>query len=76
MLNRPKALNALNLRMIRTMTPLVNGAFAESATNSIILSGTGEKALCAGGDIKVLLGGEDGAQVSRKAQEDFFREEY
>jgi len=75
-LNRPKALNALNLRMIRLMSPAVKRAHNDSGVNVAVLSGTGDKALCAGGDIKVLLGGGDGSDTSRRAQEDFFREEY
>lgn len=58
------------------MTPMVRNAIPYDSTTSIILASLGGKAFCAGGDIKVLLGGEDRTRASREAQEDFFREEY
>ena len=53
-LDRPKALNALTLPMIRAMTPQLQ-AFEESDICKIILlKGTG-RAFCAGGDVKGIL---------------------
>lgn len=53
-LNRTKALNALNLDMIKKITL----ALLEWQTNSniaaVVIQGAGEKAFCAGGDIKSL----------------------
>ncbi len=74
-LDRPKAMNALTLDMIRAMRPLVDGWTAEAGVSCVMLEGAGEKAFCAGGDIKLLHGG--GQESAVKAdQEAFFREEY
>jgi len=75
-LNRPKALNALNLEMVRAMTPLVKGWAADDAVALIVMTGEGSKAFCAGGDVVAVVksgrGGDDGGAMAR----DFFREEY
>lgn len=52
-LNRPKALNALNLSMIETIYPTLKNW--ESSKAIVIIEGTGEKAFCAGGDVKSLV---------------------
>lgn len=76
-LNRPKALNALNLPMIRKLTPLYKVATAnrkawqqDDETSLILMKGAGEKAFCAGGDIVAIAKGDE--QVQRQ----FFAEEY
>lgn len=74
-LNRPKALNSLNLDMVRLMTPKIRELTHSSATAAIILKGAGGKAFCAGGDIKTLYEGR-GNKETQALQEAFFREEY
>lgn len=53
-LNMPKALNSLNLEMVQ----LLNQQLIEWQSNDdiacIVLSGSGEKAFCAGGDVQAL----------------------
>ena len=53
-LNRPKALNSLTLQMVR----LLDQALTEFETNdriaSVLITGEGERGLCAGGDIIAL----------------------
>ncbi|XP_045432195.1 3-hydroxyisobutyryl-CoA hydrolase, mitochondrial isoform X2 [Pipistrellus kuhlii] len=51
-LNRPKALNALNLSMIRQIYPQLKKWEQDPQTYLIIIKGAGEKAFCAGGDIR------------------------
>jgi len=52
-LNRPEAANALNTRMGRDLLALFSGLNADPRrARCIILSGTGERAFCAGGDLK------------------------
>src|SRR5882672_10210381 len=52
-LNRPEAANALNTRMGRDLLALFMGLNADPRqARCIILSGTGERAFCAGGDLK------------------------
>ena len=71
-LNRPKALNALNLDMIRILSPLLREWEVEgSGVKVVLVRGEGGKAFCAGGDIRAITevpGGE--------MQKTFFREEY
>ncbi|XP_074599436.1 3-hydroxyisobutyryl-CoA hydrolase, mitochondrial-like isoform X2 [Brevipalpus obovatus] len=68
-LNRPKQLNALNLTMTRKLYPQLRKWDMDSEMKMVIIKGTGDKAFCAGGDIK-------GYGVGSPAGLDFFREEY
>eukprot|EP01006_Ploeotia_vitrea_P021428 TRINITY_DN53802_c0_g1_i1.p1 TRINITY_DN53802_c0_g1~~TRINITY_DN53802_c0_g1_i1.p1 ORF type:complete len:451 (-),score=209.84 TRINITY_DN53802_c0_g1_i1:81-1409(-) len=72
-LNRPKALNALNQDMIRFLTPKLAALDENDAARLITISGYGDKAFCAGGDIVALYrnGKQDGGDTST-----FFLEEY
>ncbi len=55
-LNRPSALNALNLEMVDTLLPLVRDWQTPGGDVKLaVLRGTGGKAFCAGGDIAHLL---------------------
>src|ERR1700733_14620264 len=53
-LNRPKALNALNVEMCQEITTLLrNRINADSSdVGAFIVKGAGGKAFCAGGDVK------------------------
>ncbi|XP_061468880.1 3-hydroxyisobutyryl-CoA hydrolase, mitochondrial isoform X5 [Rhineura floridana] len=72
-MNRPKALNALNLPMIQQIHPQLKKWEQDPDTFLIIIKGAGDKAFCAGGDIRAIT--EAGRTGDRLAQ-DFFREEY
>ncbi|KAJ3370617.1 hypothetical protein GGF31_003931 [Allomyces arbusculus] len=54
-LNRPASFNALNVEMIRTMTPQLMAWEASDMCNVIILKSDHPKAFCAGGDVKTLV---------------------
>ncbi len=54
-LSRPEALNALNVQMIRDIGKAIHEAGASDA-RALIVTGEGDKAFCAGADIKELLG--------------------
>jgi enoyl-CoA hydratase len=73
-LNRPQALNALDLAMIRACAQALAGWRDEPLVHAVVIEGAGDRAFCAGGDIRALrqyqLDGEH-----HKA-ETFFREEY
>ena len=71
-LNRPKALNALDLDMIRLMTKALMTWRADDAIVGVVVDGAGEKAFCAGGDIRALVDGRHGAQYAHR----FYAEEY
>lgn len=72
-LNRPKALNALNLSMIRKIYPQLKEWDTDPQIKMIIIKGSGDKAFCAGGDVRAI------AEAGKKGESptnDFFREEY
>jgi 3-hydroxyisobutyryl-CoA hydrolase len=73
-LNRPKALNALNISMIRLMTPRYKEYERDPHVKSIILKGAGDKAFCAGGDIRAIY--DSKKKTPSTLYKDFFREEY
>ena len=51
-LNRPEVLNSLNLEMVRLIWAGLDRLEADPAVRAIALTGEGDRALCAGGDIK------------------------
>jgi enoyl-CoA hydratase/carnithine racemase len=53
-LNRPGALNALSLEMILRLRALFNEYSADPLIYAVLIRGAGEKAFCAGGDIRAL----------------------
>ena len=53
-LNRPKALNALNLNMVRMIRPVLKRWDQDPDINVIVIKGTGEKAFCAGESLSSL----------------------
>jgi enoyl-CoA hydratase/carnithine racemase len=53
-LNRPDALNALSLEMILRLRTLFGEFSADPEVFAVLIGGAGEKAFCAGGDIRAL----------------------
>ncbi|MBT5570792.1 MAG: enoyl-CoA hydratase/isomerase family protein [Alphaproteobacteria bacterium] len=51
-LNKPKALNALSMSMVEDMHPHIIAWAADDAVDAVVIQGAGEKAFCAGGDIR------------------------
>ncbi|MGO9005854.1 MAG: enoyl-CoA hydratase/isomerase family protein [Beijerinckiaceae bacterium] len=73
-LNRPKALNSLTLTMVREMTRALVGWEEDADILSVVVRGAGDRAFCAGGDVKQLYElGKAGAHAEQLA---FMREEY
>jgi enoyl-CoA hydratase len=50
-LNRPKALNAIDRDMIRTIYGALNAWHDDPAVHAVVIEGAGGRAFCAGGDI-------------------------
>eukprot|EP01138_Halocafeteria_seosinensis_P010639 gb/GECG01010864.1/.p1 GENE.gb/GECG01010864.1/~~gb/GECG01010864.1/.p1 ORF type:complete len:432 (+),score=57.90 gb/GECG01010864.1/:1-1296(+) len=73
--NRPKSLNALDLEMIKTLTPQLVTVNSDEDTGVVIMQGHGGKAFCAGGDIRTLWDHRD-QKEGTQVQEEFFRNEY
>lgn len=72
-LNRPAALNALTLKMVRELRRILDRWAGDSAVKAILLRGAGEKAFCAGGDIRAIY---DSFKAGGQEYLDFFSEEY
>ena len=51
-LNRPKALNALNLNMIEAITSALDAFAADPTVELVIMRSNDERAFCAGGDMR------------------------
>jgi len=53
-LNRPAAMNALSLDMIVLLRERLSSHAADSEVRAVLVKGAGDKAFCAGGDIRAL----------------------
>lgn len=74
LLNRPQALNALTLNMVRAISAALDAWESDAAVKAVVVEGAGDRAFCAGGDIRLLW--EQGTAGDHKSQLDFWREEY
>jgi enoyl-CoA hydratase len=72
-LSRPKALNALTHNMCVLMMAQLKTWATDDAVKTVVVQGAGERAFCAGGDIRVLY--ESGKSGTPYALE-FYRDEY
>lgn len=67
-INRPKALNAINLEMVQQIYAALKDF--EPRKSLVIIKGAGEKAFCAGGDVRAVVEGPI------EESKEFFRQEY
>ena len=51
-LNKPQALNALSLSMVKAMGPQLDAWADDDAVSAVLIRGAGDRAFCAGGDIR------------------------
>ena len=76
-LNRPKALNALSLAMVRELTHVLRGYESDADVLAVVIRGSNKEgpfgAFCAGGDIRYF---HQAALSGDASLEDFFTEEY
>ncbi|MER7133372.1 enoyl-CoA hydratase/isomerase family protein [Streptosporangium saharense] len=72
-LNRPRALNALNHDMIRRIDAVLRAWADDDAVAAVLIRGAGERGLCAGGDIRSIY--ED-ARTGGGGSPAFWRDEY
>lgn len=72
-LNRPKALNALTLNMVRELHPRLVEWANDLAVERVIVKAAGDRAFCAGGDVRQLY---DWGRAGDPLARGFYREEY
>ncbi|MEI9992177.1 MAG: enoyl-CoA hydratase/isomerase family protein [Rhizomicrobium sp.] len=72
-LNRPKALNALTHGMAVAMLARLKDWAADDAVRTVVIQGEGERAFCAGGDIRSLY---DSGKAGTPYALEFYRDEY
>lgn len=73
-LNVPETLNAITTPMVRSLHATLDSWSRSPTVAVVILSGTGEKAFCAGGDVVAIH--QALLHDNPRAAMDFFREEY
>ncbi len=73
-LSRPKALNALTLEMIRAYYPRLLAWNKDPAIRAVVISGEGERAFCAGGDVRAVY--DSVKTTPSDMYRTFFQEEY
>ena len=72
-LNRPDARNALNPALLERLGAAVLEAEEDAGVSAIVLTGTGDRAFCAGMDLRAFASGEDMARGSPEATAAFGR---
>jgi enoyl-CoA hydratase len=77
-LDRPKALNAVSLGMIRAIRPQLDAWARAPNVKAVVIRGAGGKAFCSGGDVRAvaLSLGEPVPEGQEPLVRAYFREEY
>lgn len=77
-INRPKALNALNTQTIEELDQVISEIEDRKDVKVVIITGSGERAFVAGADIKEMqnLNALEGRKLARKAQKVFSKIEH
>lgn len=72
-LNRPQALNALTHAMVEAVAAALDRWEHDPAVAAVVITGAGERGLCAGGDIRSI---HEDAKAGGRASAAFWRDEY
>lgn len=72
-LNRPRALNALSHGMVTSLWRQLQAWAVDADINAVLIEGEGEKAFCAGGDVRALYESRVSGATRHR---DFFVDEY
>ncbi len=79
-LNVPATLNALSLEMIDLLQPALDGWAQQTGIAAVLITGAGDRAFCAGGDIQALYHAmrrnHDAGSVVDRYPFEFFEREY
>jgi enoyl-CoA hydratase len=73
MLNRPKAINSLNQGMVDGLSAVLAAWERDDGVDAVVLSGAGERGLCAGGDVVAIYHSARGDKVEARR---FWHDEY
>ncbi|MFT4233451.1 MAG: enoyl-CoA hydratase/isomerase family protein [Microbacterium sp.] len=73
-LNRPEAINAIDLDMVQGIRDALEGWRDEPDVQTVVLAGEGERGFCAGGDVRTLYQGMSDGDPSTVLP--FFLDEY
>ena len=76
LLNRPLALNAFTLGMYRKFDPVLRVWADDPAVHAVLIEGAGERAFCAGGDVRAVYEAGKGIAGDPDFTSVFFAEEY
>ena len=71
-LNRPRALNAFTLGMYRRFDPMLRAWEKEPMVRAVLVRGAGERAFCAGGDVRAVYEAGRGSGGPRDMTSVFF----
>ncbi|MCZ8377594.1 enoyl-CoA hydratase/isomerase family protein [Mycobacterium sp. CPCC 205372] len=72
-LNRPKAINSLNHGMVMALAEALDAWRHDDAVHTVLLTGAGERGLCAGGDVVAIY---HSAKADGSEARQFWYEEY
>jgi enoyl-CoA hydratase len=76
LLNRPQALNAFTLGMYRQLDPKLRAWAADPDIHAVLIEGAGDRAFCAGGDVRAVYEAGKGISGDPDFTSVFFAEEY
>jgi enoyl-CoA hydratase len=75
-INRPRALNALTLDNYRRFAPALRAWAEDPSVHAVVVRGAGERAFCAGGDVRAVYEAGRGISGDPDLPAVFFQEEY
>jgi enoyl-CoA hydratase len=75
-INRPQALNALTIDNYRRFDPALRTWAADPSVHAVVVRGAGDRAFCAGGDVRAVYESGRGIGGDPDLPAVFFREEY
>ncbi len=67
-INRPEVLNALDLKTLDELSTIASEVETDLEARVLVISGAGDRAFCAGGDLRELQNFDDDAVARRSAQ--------
>jgi enoyl-CoA hydratase len=76
LLNRPQALNAFTLGMYRRFDPALHAWATDPDIHAVLIEGAGDRAFCAGGDVRTVYEAGKGISGDPSFTSVFFAEEY